>query len=292
MLTRTIAASLVCLSLHGGLAAQQAELLAFDSSPQDVVINVGLVNALDQGGVEPLSSDLSHALTADFLQIGVHASDDPVAPVLAISVPHWMRSGTAASFGSSSMPFVPMTKGCGDISYRPRGDLAHSTEMRRARLFPVIAAVACDQKIPVGLFDALIWQESRYQIDARSPKGALGLTQLMPGTADYLGVTNPWDVVENLRGGAKYLRMQIDEFGRYDLALAAYNAGPGRVRPHRKIPRIRETINYVQKVIAAWADAERRSQVHLRAAPSPVARIPSRVAVIADYTSTSVANPR
>ncbi|MGB3472081.1 MAG: lytic transglycosylase domain-containing protein [Erythrobacter sp.] len=292
MFMRTIAASLVALSLHGGLAAQQAQLLAFDGSPQDVVINVGPVKAPDQGGVEPRSSDLSHALAADFSQIGSPAWDEPVAPVSAISVPHWMRSGTAASFGSSSMPSVPMTKGCGNTSYRPRGDLPNATEARRARLFPVIAAVACEHSIPVGLFDALVWQESRYQMDARSPKGAIGLAQLMPGTADYLGISNSWDVVENLRGGAKYLRMQIDEFGRYDLALAAYNAGPGRVRPQMRIPRIRETIAYVESITAAWVNTERSRLARSAPIPSPIVHGWSRFAAVAKYSPTIVANPR
>ena len=76
--------------------------------------------------------------------------------------------------------------------------------------------------------DALVIQESRYNPTAISPKGAFGLGQLMPGTARQLGVDR-YSLDGNLRGAARYLSWQLREFGRVDLALAAYNAGPGRV---------------------------------------------------------------
>jgi soluble lytic murein transglycosylase-like protein len=111
-------------------------------------------------------------------------------------------------------------------------------------------------------------QESRYNHAAVSPKGALGLAQLMPGTARQLGA-NPYAVLENLRGGARYLRIQIDRFGRYDLALAAYNAGPERVARSGRVPAITETIGYVRRIYANWG----RAPVSLAAnAPSPSMR--------------------
>lgn len=292
MRARLILTSLIGLSVYAPVSAQQVEVAVFDGEPQDLVIHVGRAKPASPLDPAPQAPDLSSALASDFSQIGMPASNEPPEPVSMISVPHWMKSGSAASFGSIAQSSVFSMSACGDISYLARPDLPLATELRRAQLFPLIAAVACEHQIPVGLFDALIWQESRYQIDARSPKGAIGLAQLMPGTVDYLGVSNPWDVVENLRGGARYLRMQIDEFRRYDLALAAYNAGPGRVRPNRRIPRIRETIDYVQKVTAAWAIAERRSAARLSAPLPSIAHNPFRGVVVADYTSTSVANPR
>ena len=120
-------------------------------------------------------------------------------------------------------------------------------------IFPLVHQVACEQGLPIGLFDALIMQESRYRHTAISPKGALGLAQLMPGTARQLGA-NPYAVMDNLRGGARYLRQQVDRFGRYDLALAAYNAGPGRVARHGRIPAIAETIGYVRNISVNWVD--------------------------------------
>lgn len=97
------------------------------------------------------------------------------------------------------------------------------------------------------LLAAMVWQESRFDPDAVSHAGARGLTQLMPGTAADLGV-DPNDPLQNLDGGARYLREQLDRFGRTDLALAAYNAGPGRVSAAGGIPAITETRDYVTKV--------------------------------------------
>jgi soluble lytic murein transglycosylase-like protein len=100
------------------------------------------------------------------------------------------------------------------------------------------------------LVDAVAWQESRYNPRARSSAGAIGVMQLMPGTARNLGVTNPHDVRQNVAGGAAYLREQLDRFGNnIPLALAAYNAGPGAVRKYGGIPPYRETQNYVRKIM-------------------------------------------
>ena len=100
-----------------------------------------------------------------------------------------------------------------------------------------------------ALLEALVWQESRWHSGARSPAGAIGLAQLMPGTARDLGV-NPYDPAANLAGGARYLREQLDRFdGNVELALAAYNAGPGRVLKSRQIPNITETRNYVRSIV-------------------------------------------
>lgn len=101
--------------------------------------------------------------------------------------------------------------------------------------------------VPDDLFLRLVQQESGWNTGAVSSKGALGLAQLMPGTADLLGV-DPLDPAENLDGGARYLRMQYDAFGTWPLALAAYNAGPGAVEDHGGIPPFAETENYVQVI--------------------------------------------
>lgn len=108
-----------------------------------------------------------------------------------------------------------------------------------------------------SLIEALVWQESRWRHDARSPVGARGLAQLMPGTARDLGV-NPDDPFANLEGGARYLREQIDRFdGDLEKALAAYNAGPGRVLRAGGIPRIRETQLYVAAIMGRLSDHSR-----------------------------------
>lgn len=109
---------------------------------------------------------------------------------------------------------------------------------------------ACAAGIPVHLFDSLIVQESRYNPRALSRAGAIGMAQLMPGTARDLNISDAWEVRQNLAGGARYLRQQLDEFGEWHLALSAYNAGPGQVRRYRAVPPFRETAAYVRSILA------------------------------------------
>ena len=140
---------------------------------------------------------------------------------------------------------------CAAPRYQPSLGFGRAAEDRRRTVFPLIHQAACEFGLPVGLFDALIMQESRYQPAAVSPKGAFGLAQLMPGTARQLGV-DPYSLRDNIRGGARYLKQQVDRFGRYDLALAAYNAGPGRVERRRQVPQIAETQAYVRTILSNW----------------------------------------
>jgi hypothetical protein len=111
-----------------------------------------------------------------------------------------------------------------------------------------IEHAATDAGLDPRLLAAMVWQESRFNEDAVSPSGAIGLAQLMPGTADGLNV-DPWDPTQNLDGGARYLAWTIKEFGSIELGLAAYNAGPGRVREADGIPNIAETQAYVPRVL-------------------------------------------
>ena len=110
------------------------------------------------------------------------------------------------------------------------------------------------------LIEALVWQESRWQPAARSPVGARGLAQLMPGTAREMGV-NPDDPFANLEGGARYLRQQMDRFdGDIEKSLAAYNAGPGRVIRANGVPQIRETQTYVAAILGRLSNHSRSSE--------------------------------
>ncbi len=114
--------------------------------------------------------------------------------------------------------------------------------------FEIAIRMAKRYDIPAQLFFNLVTAESNWDAAITSNRGAIGLTQLMPGTADELGV-NPWDSYENLEGGARYLRQQYDHFGTWELALAAYNAGPGAVRRFGGIPPYAETQEYVRKIL-------------------------------------------
>ena len=116
---------------------------------------------------------------------------------------------------------------------------------------PQFLRVACElawrYDIPEGVFLRLVMKESRWDADARSSRGAIGLTQLMPATARSLGI-NPHDPVQNLEGGARYLAEQYRVFGSWQLAVAAYNAGPYAVKKYGDVPPYRETQRYVRDV--------------------------------------------
>jgi soluble lytic murein transglycosylase-like protein len=114
-----------------------------------------------------------------------------------------------------------------------------------------INAAATSNGVDPALLKGLVQQESGFDPNAHSGAGAVGLTQLMPGTAAALGVTDPTDPVQSLQAGARYLREQLDRFGGDErLALAAYNAGPGAVAKYGGVPPYAETQGYVNKVLA------------------------------------------
>lgn len=118
-------------------------------------------------------------------------------------------------------------------------------------LASAIEDAAVRSGIEPSLLAALVRHESNFRQGVVSHAGAIGLAQLMPGTAAGLGV-DPNDPSQNLDGGARYLREQLDRFGSPELALAAYNAGPNRVAQAGGIPRITETETYVGRVMSTW----------------------------------------
>ena len=162
----------------------------------------------------------------------------------------WIAGGPAAAeHAATEVPFAS-------------DDAAHVTEIRSAS-GPAewrgrVAELAAKYDISPALLEALVWQESRWRAAAVSPAGALGLAQLMSGTARELGV-DPNNPNANLEGGARYLRMQLDAFGGdIEKALAAYNAGPGRVKRAGGIPAIPETRNYVAAILGRLSASVRR----------------------------------
>jgi soluble lytic murein transglycosylase-like protein len=168
------------------------------------------------------------------------------------------------------------------LSDRPLGDGAQTYAVTRAAGFrtttlpvagqrtsawdEVIEERAAANGLRAELVRAVIQVESAFNPRARSPKGAMGLMQLMPATASDFGVSNPYDPEQNIRGGVAYLRWLIDRFdGDEVLALAAYNAGPGTVAKYgRTVPPYRETRAYLQKVQTRATVAEQPRNVVYR----------------------------
>ena len=113
----------------------------------------------------------------------------------------------------------------------------------------IISRYSSHYDLDESLVRAVIKAESNYNPQARSNKGAQGLMQLIPETARDMQVSDPFDPEDNIRGGSRYLRLMLDEFGgNVELALAAYNAGPNAVKRFGGIPPYQETQNYVVKV--------------------------------------------
>lgn len=132
--------------------------------------------------------------------------------------------------------------------FGPGANVSGATQFR-----PLIESAAQQAGVDPMLFDALVASESAYDPKARSRAGALGLSQLMPDTARGLGVSNPFDPMQNLRGGAQYLSQMLSRFGGDPrLALAAYNAGPGAVEKFGGVPPYSETQTYVNRVMSLF----------------------------------------
>ncbi|MEM6828208.1 MAG: lytic transglycosylase domain-containing protein [Pseudomonadota bacterium] len=196
---------------------------------------VSLANAPARADVIEVSSDGATWVTGDYagtaIGLSADAQETPDTPV-DLAVPYQ----SVATVSDAHLPI-------------PQAYSAKIAELsRRFDLSP-------------SLLEAVVWQESRWRADAVSHAGARGLAQLMPATARYLGV-DPDDPLDNLEGGARYLREQLDRFdGDLEKALAAYNAGPGRVMRAGGIPKIRETQHYVAAIMGRLADRSRPALV-------------------------------
>ena len=144
-----------------------------------------------------------------------------------------------------------------------------------------VGDMAKEQGLPPELVQSVIRAESNGNARALSPKGAMGLMQLMPETAREYGVSDPFDPVDNLRGGVNYLRDLLREFsGNLSLALAAYNAGPGAVRKYQGIPPFPETESFVQKVKEQFQQGENSMKTFIPRRSeemAPLTRIPGKI---------------
>lgn len=178
---------------------------------------------------------------------------------------HQMRPRTASPAPPVPAVEYPAGVSAGVLNLCQRGllqrdGLAAATRQRRQASINLVAAAECRHNIPAGLLDALVVAESSYRVDAKSPAGAVGLAQLMPMTALDLGVEDRLNPLQNIEGGARYLRLMLDRFASVPLALAAYNAGPNAVDKAKGIPQYRETTRYVSRILKLWSPTNTASE--------------------------------
>ena len=212
-----------------------------------VAVPVAAQENSNPGANRPLATALDHQGGPTYQDRGVRLTQTSAFTLLEHGQWHQDATGAGISspLGGSVTHRQPVTAG----PHRGR-----ETSFARTTWLPWVYAAENRHRLPLGLLDALIWTESRYNPMALSHAGAVGLAQLMPGTAGELGVANRYDPVANIEGGARYLRQMLDRFGSVHLAVAAYNAGPNAVAHARGIPLNGETPNYVRNVFAAMAD--------------------------------------
>ena len=185
---------------------------------------------------------------ADVLEIGEQGSRWVAGGPVAVELPGAPAAAAAAATELAADYAVPAAAMADPVRHAAGVPARYSAKVHE---------LAARFDLSPALIEALVWQESRWRENAVSHAGARGLAQLMPGTARYLGV-DPDDPFANLEGGARYLREQLDRFdGDLERALAAYNAGPGRVERAGGIPRIRETQNYVTAILGRLASHSR-----------------------------------
>jgi murein DD-endopeptidase MepM/ murein hydrolase activator NlpD len=159
---------------------------------------------------------------------------------------------TSGHFPDPAVLLAPSTTDFGGLSEANGAAVLAKFDAASSRIpyAAQIRAAAIANGIDPSLLAGLVYAESSFDPKSYSSCGASGLTQLMPDTAKSLGVTNIWDVQQNLNGGAKYIATQIKRFGRVDLALAAYNAGPGAIASLGVVPDSKR--GYVNQILNKW----------------------------------------
>jgi soluble lytic murein transglycosylase-like protein len=204
---------------------------------------IGLANAQPQSAPSATPSPAASNPAAPSSAAPNSATPNPAAPNPAAASP----APTSATAPSSNAPSAAQPSGQPALSHPPTAD-----DICRA-----VEQDAAENELPVEFFARVIWQESRFNALAVSKKGAQGIAQFMPATADYRGLVDPFDPIESLQNSARYLRDLKEQFGNLGLAAAAYNAGPGRVSAwlasRRPLPE--ETRNYVA-IITGWTADE------------------------------------
>jgi len=233
-------------------AAAEQPLVKRDSSSSDGVVltNAAAQNLNRSFVVRPNQqtsgvyiTNTTHYRKEPWPQWQPPVEEDQVAPVYGPTQDNWAASG---SYRAGALEAIYIT-------YSPPGTMAsRGSTSTQINLSAIIEREARRNNFDPYLIQVLIYHESGYNNYAVSPAGAQGLMQLMPGTGARLGVTDPFNPYQNVAAGVRYLREQMNAFGDINLALAAYNAGPGAVSAYGGIPPFSETINYVRNIMGAY----------------------------------------
>jgi soluble lytic murein transglycosylase len=166
------------------------------------------------------------------------------------TLPNHIKTPTLPPYTANLVNQAKNTRSAAPSPFYVRSSAASCSLFNQNLYDPHIRFACLQYGMDYHLVRAVIRAESAFDSEAVSPKGAMGLMQLMPGTSRDLGVLNPFDPTQNIDGGVRYLRFLMDRFNNnVVLALAAYNAGPEAVQKHNGIPPYEETRNYVQRVL-------------------------------------------
>lgn len=205
-----------------------------------------------------------------------HLSNVPNDPryKLVMRTPAYRKSAAQSSSFAPANLYSASIPSARRYYSRPIAPLAprRVNEQNRQRFAGDVDRIAAQHRLEPALLHAVISAESSYNPWAVSPKGAMGLMQLMPGTAERFGVRNPYDPVSNMYGGARYLRWLLDQFNDTRLAVAAYNAGEGAVQKYgNQIPPYRETQTYVVRVLDFYQRYKGGGALYNTAYSTPIA---------------------
>lgn len=178
------------------------------------------------------------------------AAASPFQEVLQSTAQSEFGAQLNSQFGSLLMPNAT-TNVNAQINTQP--ELRGYAQTSKPQILNMISQIAHKHGVDEKLVKALVQQESGFNPKAKSHCGAMGLMQLMPGTAKTLGVTDPYNPVQNVDGGVRHLKWLLSKYhGNVILSLAAYNAGSGAVDKYGDVPPYAETQNYVKKILANY----------------------------------------
>jgi soluble lytic murein transglycosylase-like protein len=240
----------------GELADDSSSETDGDSSPFS--LNAAMERLQDISAHAAASANGAGTPTPAWTSSTIEARSTPLPPT-----PQTTRPAKAALTASAGIAPEPSRR---DVSAAAGGGFGKGTNaaVDRVKSYDAIIARTADTVgVDANLLKAMIVEESGARHNARSPKNAKGLMQLIDTTAESMGVKNVWDPHQNIQGGARYLKQQLEKFnGDVPLALASYNAGPGNVERYNGIPPFRETQNYVKRVMkmfTAFQSMEKKS---------------------------------